>query len=55
MGRSGLVVKRGWVGLWVGMGGWFEGHVGECESCHILVIYKCIICLHEQIYNNNKS
>ena len=40
------------LGLWVGMGRgvggdglWFEGDVGvgECESCHILVIDKCII------------
>ena len=29
--------------------------MGECESCHIFVIDKCIICLCIQIYNNNNN
>ena len=37
------------------MGWWFEGDMGECESCHIFVIDKCIICLRIQIYNNNNN
>ena len=45
MGGSGgrLVVIRGSrLMLGVGMGWWLEGDVGECESCHILVIDKGI-------------
>ena len=34
----------GWVGVWVAKNWWFVGAVDECESWHILVIDKCIIC-----------
>ena len=43
-----------WVGYGWGLGVscWLEGDVGECESCHILVIDKRIKCLHIQTYKN---